>query len=423
MEQSCKAKNGVSVYCYKNPDLHGFFISLFLKGGSMYEEDKDSGITHFLEHVLVRNVNCLYEGRLYSELDRYGLEFNASTYAEMVQFFVSGSDKNFKRGAEIISKLLLPIKLSPIEIETERRRIKAEIRENDDKSSMSSFAMQSVYEGTSLKNYITGTNKSVSSITKKRLEEYRKSVFTPENTFLYVTGNFTESDVEYLTSLIGDAQLSTGKAHDNVAPVPSSFGNRNCAVKIKNDDYTMVRFNFDVDMSKVSSPTVDLIYDNLFSGYNSPFFVKMSEERGIFYDINGSSERYRNIGLIYFSFEVKENEIYDAVKMSVDILNSFMQKPLSKENFMNAGYTENSDLLLDDLRELNFTLAYDSHVLSLNYPSLNRRKSAYEKVTPEDVRLGACQIFTPENLTLTVKGKKNKIDADKLRQILLNLGK
>ena len=93
MEQSCKAKNGVSVYCYKNPDLHGFFISLFLKGGSMYEEDKDSGITHFLEHVLVRNVNCLYEGRLYSELDRYGLEFNASTYAEMVQFFVSGSDK------------------------------------------------------------------------------------------------------------------------------------------------------------------------------------------------------------------------------------------------------------------------------------------------------------------------------------------
>ena len=125
--------------------------------------------------------------------------------------------------------------------------------------------------------------------------------------------------------------------------------------------------------------------------------------------------------MLYFSFEVKESEIYNAVLMSVDILNSFKRNALSDADFMNAGYTDNSDMLLDDLRELNFTLAYDSHVLGLDYPSLQSRREVYEKITPEDVRRGACEIFVPKNLTLTVKGRKNKIDTERIRSILLTL--
>ena len=116
-ERSLTAKNGVKIYSYKNPNLHGFYISLFLKGGSMYEEQGDEGITHFLEHVLVRNVNKLFSGKLYSELDRLGIEFNASTYAEMVQFYTSGAVKNFKYAAEALTLLFSPIILTAEELD------------------------------------------------------------------------------------------------------------------------------------------------------------------------------------------------------------------------------------------------------------------------------------------------------------------
>ena len=422
MEICYTAKNGIKLYGYQNPNIHGFYISLFLKGGSMYESMRDNGITHFLEHVLVRNVNKLYEGELYSELDRFGLEFNASTYSEMVQFYIFGRDKNFSHGADIISKLLSPIRLTKAEIDTERSRIKAEIRENDDKNSMSTLAMRAVNTDTALKNLITGTASGVSKITKLRLEAYRRSVFTKENVFLYVTGNFTHSDIESLSETVGKAELCEGEAHENFAPVPSDFGKRGAKIAVMNDDFTMLRFNFDLDMKSLTSPVLDLIYDNLFSGYNSPFFIKMSEERGIFYDISGSTERYRNIGTLHFSFEVKEREIYDAVDMSVDILNSFMKTALKEDECMKAGYTVNSDMLLDDVRELNFTMAYDSHIIALGYPSLHERREAYERVTPEDIRRGACQIFTPQNLTLTIKGNKKKINAERIRKSLFRLG-
>jgi len=203
--------------------------------------------------------------------------------------------------------------------------------------------------------------------------------------------------------------------------VPTGFGSRGARAVLKNGDYTMVRFNFDLDMSVLTSPVVDLIYDNLFAGYNSPFFIKMSEEQGLFYDISGSTERYRNIGTLYFSFEVKEKDIYDAVACSVDILNAFKRELLDSDNCMKAGYTDNAGLLFDDAREMNFTFAYDNHVMRLGYKTLDERIKAYEKVSPEDIRAGACKIFTPENLVLTVKGNKKKIDTDKLSLICRNL--
>ena len=70
MEKQRTLKNGIKLYSYKNPDVHGFFISLFLKAGSMYESAEESGITHFLEHVSIRNVNALMNGELYPTLDK-----------------------------------------------------------------------------------------------------------------------------------------------------------------------------------------------------------------------------------------------------------------------------------------------------------------------------------------------------------------
>ena len=419
MEKRFTAKNGINVYGYKNPALHGFFISLFLRGGSMYEDDGECGITHFLEHILVRNVNKLYDMKLYSILDRHGIEFNASTYAEMVQFYLSGEKGAFGEAADAAVRLLSPISLTRAEIDSERRRIKAEIRENDDKNSMSSFAMGEIYKDTTLKNPITGTNRTVDRISARRLEEYRKRVFTRDNVFFYVTGNYDDEEFMSFVSEIGKAKLSEPcePRRENIAPVPGDFGARGGRVFVKNGDYTMVRFNFDLDMARLSSPLVDLIYDNLFAGYNSPFFIKMSEEEGLFYDISGSTERYRNIGTLYFSFEVKERDIYEAVERSVALLNSFKDALLSEDDCMKAGYTRNAPLLFDDAREMNFTLAYDSHIMRLSYETIEARRAEYERITPEDIRQGARVIFTPENLVLTVKGNKKKIDAARLSDI------
>ena len=202
MEIKTLTKNGAEIYQYKNSASHSFFLSLFVRAGSMFESESDNGITHFLEHISIRNVNKTMDSKLYSVLDRHGLEFNASTYSEMVQFYITGAPENFSVAADIITKLFSPIVLEKSEIDIERRRIKAEIREADDKNSLLSFSNAIVHKETSLSRPITGTLGSVSKITKTRLEEYREGIFSIGNFFFYLTGNFSQKDVSLLSSLI-----------------------------------------------------------------------------------------------------------------------------------------------------------------------------------------------------------------------------
>ena len=89
---------------------------------------------------------------------------------------------------------------------------------------------------------------------------------------------------------------------------------------------------------------------------------------------------------------------------------------------MKAGYVDNAPMLLDDPRELNFTFAYDNHIMELGYSSLEDRIAAYKAITPARLMECARCIFTPDNLTLTVKGRKKTIDCGRIQEELLRLG-
>ena len=291
------------------------------------------------------------------------------------------------------------------------------------KSSLLTFTNGIVHKGTSLARTITGTASGVSRITGKRLEEYRKGVFGSKNIFFYVTGNFSDSDLSCLAALIEKYELSEGcEPRNNIAPLSKNHFKRSPEIEIKNSDFTMVRFTFDLDMKRVSVPETDLIYDMLLSGYNSRFFIEMSELRGLFYDISGALERYSNAGELYFAYEVKNKDLLSAVQITVDILNDFKKKTHPSDELMKSGYVDNAYMLYDDAREFNFTMAYDNHIMNLGYSSLEERIAAYEKVTAEDVRRAACEIFRPQNLTLTVKGNKKNIDTASLEKIISALG-
>ena len=77
MEKCYVTNNKKNIYQYPGNHVHGFSLSMYVKAGSMYEKAEDNGISHFIEHIVIRNINYLMGGELYRYLDRYGLMFNA----------------------------------------------------------------------------------------------------------------------------------------------------------------------------------------------------------------------------------------------------------------------------------------------------------------------------------------------------------
>ena len=418
MERVWHTDDAPDVYGYKNPSANSFFLSMFLRAGSMHGDESIPGITHFLEHVAIRNVDKVMDGELYSTVDSLGLEFNASTYSEMVQFYISGAKEKLPSAIDIFLKLFSPIVLSADEIKREGDRIKAEIRENDERSSLANFTSQIVYKGTPLEETITGTVGDVSRISAKKLEEYRRSVFTRKNIFFYLTGSFDDSAVDSLCTALRRLSLPEGEYRDNSATVPNSFFKRTPEVKIKNADFTMLRMTFDIDMTKCPVAECDILYDILLGGYNSRLYIELSEKRGLCYDVSGAIERYKNIGTFTFSVELKGREVYEALKIILGVLTEIKKNVFPENRLMKAGYVDNAYMLYDDARELNFTMAYDNHIMSEGYSSLDERRERYARITPDRIRCVANEIFKKENLTLTMKGIRRKTDTEKINEIL-----
>ena len=59
--------------------------------------------------------------------------------------------------------------------------------------------------------------------------------------------------------------------------------------------------------------------------------------------------------------------------------------------------------------------------MNAGYKSVEERAERYRGVSPERIKEVADEIFRPENLTLTLKGNKKKIDLTKLEEIIKKL--
>lgn len=412
------SENGVVIRHFCTPALHGFCLCLYIKAGALYESDSENGISHFWEHMLFRSVNNALGGELYRKIDSLGATFDAVTYRELIQLRISGAKENFRECAELLTTVFTPFSASAAETDIERRRIKSEIRESDEPTSLDFFTRKIVWNGTSLENPIIGRRSILDKIGPTALAKVQERILSPENIFFCLTGAFTESDVEYLSHLTGQYRLLHAQKRNNLAPLPSDFGKRGAQIHIKNSDCSVVRFNFDADCSGMTQAEQYLLYDVLFSGECSMLFKSLSDETGLVYSYDACFEKYNNAGNLYFYYELANGKIYEAVKRTMSVLNSLRSCAPKDFECTKAAYIINSGLLLDDPEELNWQIGYEYYVMGREFVSIEDRRESFRSVSAERISEIAREIFTPDNFVLTMKAPKKKTDAEKVRNLL-----
>ncbi len=421
MERSFKTKAGIPVYSYLNPHLHSFCLCLYVKAGSMYEKKRENGITHFFEHVVIRNVNHLMEGELYQTLDRLGLSLNGATYKEFVHFSISGSSVHFREAARIFLRLLEPLALSEEEIDTERKRILAEIREYDKKKSLEARTERAVWKGTSLTRTIAGKKKRLKQMGKEELAEFRRTFFDGKNLFFYLTGNCREEDTAFFLQKLEQAAFfdRTGERR-NLAPVPDCFFKRTGRPVLAEGSSTEVSFSFDVEADRYSGAMLNLFYNMLFTGDYCPVYQELSEKTGYIYSYGDQFERYQNIGSLQLNYEVAEDKLYKAFAKTMDIF-CRLKRDGGNLEYVRAIYLDNGDMAMDDAEDFNWNRAYDCHIMEEDYPDLEAKKQAYGRVKESDMARMAGEIFRPENLTVVVRGRKKKLSEKRIRRLMRRL--
>ena len=96
--------------------------------GSKFENKRNSGVSHFLEHMFFKGTakrpNTL---AISSELDRLGGEFNAFTGKEYTGYFVKVESSRIEPALDVLSDMLLNSKFEQEEIDREKNVIIEEL--------------------------------------------------------------------------------------------------------------------------------------------------------------------------------------------------------------------------------------------------------------------------------------------------------
>lgn len=421
-EEKRVSRNGVEIYGYPSPYLHSFCLCLYVKAGPLYENDIENGISHFFEHTAFRSINSALGGELYRRADMLGITMNAVTYKEFIQFKITGAVEKFRESAELLCEIFTPFSVPKNEIDVERKRIKSELRESDEKNSLEYFSQKIVWQGTSLENTILGKNPVLDKVGQSALRRAQRELLCPDNIFFYVTGNYGKDGLSQLSEIVGQKKLFSEKTlRCNSAPVPHSFGKRNARIEIKNSKEHVVRFSFDMYSERYSTAELYLLYDILFTGECSKIFKGLSDESGMIYSYDASIERYNNIGTLSFLYEVSAKDVVSSVEKVTELLADLKKGICDELLLTKPGYVVNADMLLDEPEELNFQLGYEYKIMGKQFVSLEERKKSFDDVTPERMTEIVREIFTTNNLVLTFKDSKKRLDAEKIRNIVNKL--
>ena len=411
---------GVPLYTLPSPHLHGFCLSLYVKGGSLYETEGTQGTAHFIEHLLFRSIHHHMGDTLYQTLDRLGLSVEGVTYREFLQFSISGAASHFAEAARILSYALAPLCLTAEDLRVERQRVKAEIREEGDRTSLDAFTERILFESHPLSHAILGTAGNLDRMSMRYLKKEKDALFSKENCFFYLTGNTPENAEELLDTRTKGYRLSSSPRKDNRVPLPQNAFRREGGVFVKQSPKTLVRLSFDIDTSRYTDAELTLLYDLVFGdGEQSYFHRALSENTGMIYAFRGYMELYRGYGSCGVSYEIRPCDLIPSLSLAKEALCRAKAVGEDALAYLRAPYVDNAPLLLDDASALNFNRAYERFVLGLPYPSLAARADAYRSVSPERLSLSAKEIFSLKNLTVTCKGRR--IDTAKIREVFLDL--
>ena len=413
--------NGIRLVDRRNNQYHSFCIGVYLPAGSMYESEKQNGITHLFEHCVFRNIKSKYSEDFYDLMTGHGLDFNACTYREFIQFEISGIPSGADFAADILMGIFQPLQLSREDYLAEMGRIRAEIRENDERNTVKALLNYHVWKGTALANAITGRSGGLSRISRKQLEEYRKSIFFPGNVLVCLTGNIPQSQADNIVKLLSGVTLHSQQTlRTNMAPVPADFGRRSPAVHTANGRYCTMALGFDIDNAKCPVGIRDLLHVTLFTGDNALFFRRLSEDMPLLYSYDAVMEQYRNISNMQVSFEIAPDDLVKVLREIRCLLEDLRNGRFSFDLNLQKQLTQ-WQIQQDYVCDYNWAIAYDNYLLgaepvSEDSPLLGR----YADVTGEEMVRCAREIFRKSNMTLAVRGPKRKIpEAEILGELTL----
>jgi predicted Zn-dependent peptidase len=323
-------KNGVRVVCEQISYVRSVSLGIWVKTGSMNENLKNNGISHFIEHMLFKGTEKRTAEDIARTIDNIGGQLNAFTGKECTCFYSKTLDEHIEIAVDVLSDMFFNSSYSKKNITVEKKVVVEEINmyEDSPEELVHDILSETVWEGSTIGYPILGTKKSLRGINREMILDYLKERYTPQNTVIAVVGNFDEARlVELLEKYFGEWNCDTKSQNTSENVIFKSN------VSIKQKDTEQVHLCIGYEGIKNGD---DMIYpllavNNIFGGgMSSRLFQKIREKKGLVYSIYSYPTAYNDAGLFTIYAGMKPEHLDEVISLIQDETELLVKKGITQ---------------------------------------------------------------------------------------------
>ena len=199
-------ESGLKIIGEVNPSSRSCAIGFFVRTGSRDENPGESGLSHFLEHMVFKGSETRDSTKVNKELDLIGASSNAFTSEENTVYYGSVLPEYLPRMIDLFGDILRPA-LREADFAMEKKVILEEIEMYEDQPGWKIFeTAKSHFFGTHpLSHSVLGTKESVSALKTTGMHEYFDRRYVAGNVTVAVAGNFEWNKVRSQLMRVCDA--------------------------------------------------------------------------------------------------------------------------------------------------------------------------------------------------------------------------
>jgi len=310
-------ENGMRVVSVAMPGVESVSAGIWTGVGSRYETRANSGISHFLEHMLfkgtrkrsARDIVCSIEGR--------GGYLNAFTQEESTCYYVRTASEGISEAYEVLSDMVAASCFPPEEVLREQGVIVEEIMMYRDQPHHVVHEMMTgaLWRGHPMGMSVAGTPESVRGINRKTLVDFYRKHYVPSSIVAAFAGKIEHSEcVDIVRKNLGKLK---GRAPRGPRAVSANTAQNMISLKDASIEQAHVSMGFRIfgrkDKRRYALKVLNAV---LGENMSSRLFYSVRERHGLAYSIHSSIQLLSDTGVLVVSAGFDKGRVSRALQVT-----------------------------------------------------------------------------------------------------------
>jgi len=390
-------KNGLNAVIKESHRAPVVAVQVWVKAGSVYETDREAGITHLIEHMIFKGTEKRGPGEIAGAIEAVGGSINAYTSLDYTVYHCVVPGDYMDTALDVLSDAIFHSKFDPDELEREKKVVLEEIRMREDQpqSRLSRLVMSTSYSKYPYRRPVIGFPETVTSFTRDDILTYMARRYRPCQMAVVVVGDCDgPGALKSIDRFFGRANAQ--KPDQVIFPAePEQTEPRSASETMEvKDGYMAVAFSGIPDFNDSDTPALDVLAALLGSGDSSRLAVALKDRLQIVHSVDASAFTPAGPGLFEIFLTLDPDKAQSALTELFRELSLIKEKDITPEELERARIqVETSFVYSQETMEGEARKVGVFTVLSGDPAGENHYLTSVRSVKAEDLKRLADKIF------------------------------